>query len=154
MIEKKINLWDIPDEDGVKAVTTNGITYLDAMGVRQAVMGAGIALGAKKKYRYITSTLGKLLKEKGNIPFYLPEFNVITFPTKNEWRKPSTLELIAESAESLVKLVVYNDIKMVFLPRPGTGLGGLNYEKEVRPILEKIFDDSEVSDKITIVDWP
>ena len=148
MIEKKINLWDIPDEDGVKAITTNGVTYLDAMGIRQAVMGAGIALGATKRYLHITRVLGKLIKENGNIPFFIEEFNVVTFPTKNEWRLPSTLELIGKSAEKLVDLVVDNDIKMVFLPRPGCQNGGLRW-KDVKPVLEEHLEP--IIDRVTIV---
>ena len=68
-------------------------------------------------------------------------YHVFTMPTKNNWRDKSDSALIKRSAEELVKLCDENDIKRCFLPCPGCTNGQLDYQKDVKPILESVLDD-------------
>ena len=138
MLELKINLWDISDEDGVKAITTNGV--IDKQG--KLVMGAGIAKAAAIRYPGLPLILADLLKIHGNIPFYVAEYNIISYPTKHNWRSPSSLKLIEQSAYILLKRIEEEELKHVFLPRPGCSLGGKDWETEVKPLIEPILPDT------------
>lgn len=150
MLEKTINIWDIPDEDGVKAITTNGIRYFGGSeGLWYLVMGAGIALQAAKKYPILQYDLAVLVEKFGNLPFYLPDLNLMSFPTKEHWRDPSPLWLIERSALLMLSHMEEFEIEHIFLPRPGCSLGGLDWETEVKPLLDPILPDT-----VTIVDVP
>jgi len=138
MLELKINLWDIPDEDGVKAITTNGV--VNERG--ELIMGAGIAKQASTRYPDLPLILGHYVNIHGNIPFYIVEFNVISYPTKHNWRYPSSLKLIEQSAHLLLKRMEESEIEMVYLPRPGCSNGGKDWETEVKPLLEPILPDT------------
>lgn len=142
MLERKINIWDIPDEDGVRAITTNGVVSCWNYEQSYLVMGAGIALQAANKYPTLQTDLGVLVDEFGNLPFYLPDFNLMSFPTKEHWRDPSPLWLIERSALVMLEHMEEFEIKHIFLPRPGCSLGGLDWEAEVKPLLETILPDT------------
>lgn len=66
---------------------------------------------------------------------------IITFPTKHHWRDESDLELIRTSAEQLIDICEGRGITSCYLTRPGCALGGLDWESQVRPLLEPILDD-------------
>ena len=138
MLEMKINIWDIPDEDGVKAITTNGV--VNDRG--KLIMGAGIAKQAAIRYPDLSLILGGLVSIHGNIPFYIAEYNVISYPTKYNWRNTSSLRLIEQSAYLLLKRIEEEELEHVFLPRPGCSLGGKDWEGEVKPLLEPILPDT------------
>lgn len=137
MIEIKGNLWDIPDAD-VICITTNGTVKKNG----RAVMGKGCALEAKKKYEDIDQYLGTLISQIGNIPFQLTSKKpyIVSFPTKHNWWEKSDLGLIERSCHLLLEYVDYKGFKKIVIPRPGCGNGLLKWE-EVKPILEKYFDD-------------
>ena len=130
-------------------VTTNGC--INSKGF--AIMGKGIALSARELFPNIEIKLGALLKKGGNHAYdcgiyqvddLLGEtqmYHVFTMPTKNNWRDKSDSALIKRSAEELVKLCDENDIKRCFLPCPGCTNGQLDYQKDVKPILESVLDD-------------
>lgn len=68
---------------------------------------------------------------------------IISFPTKEHFNKPSIPELIVKSANDLVKMSNELKFKKVILGRPGCGryTGRLNWETDVKPLIEKILDD-------------
>lgn len=134
MLEISGNLWDI--EADARCITTNGVIKKDGC----LVMGAGIAKQAMIRYPGIDKRLGELVKLFGNVPCYLPEINIISFPTKNDWRDDSDLLLIEESARALKLLVDAHNFKRVVMPKPGCGLGKLDW-KDVRNILLPILDN-------------
>ena len=138
MLEKQINIWDIPDEDGVKAITTNGVVNEQG----KLIMGAGIAKQAATKYPDLPLILGHYVNIHGNIPFYIVEYNIVSYPTKNNWRNTSPLKLIEQSAYLLVKRIEEEELEHVFLPRPGCSNGGKDWETEVKPLLEPILPDT------------
>jgi len=127
------------------AITTNGIVKKDGA----AVMGAGIAKAATRHYPGIAYRLGEKLLASGNNVYLLnPEgpppsgtTAVLSFPTKEHWRDPSRLELIERSAHQLVAWMDEYEWDTAALPQPGCGLGGLDWERQVKPVLEAIFDD-------------
>lgn len=162
MKEIKGNIFDFIEDEDTDAIciTTNGIT--NASGV--AIMGAGTAGEAVKRYPKIREITGKQIKAGGNKTHLIgvidnqnnyqvpaPE-NVSTkdykclifsFPTKEDFRHPAIPELIVQSAKRLVKFADYLDLKKIVIPAPGVGAatGKLNWEKDVKPLIKDILDD-------------
>jgi hypothetical protein len=142
------NIFNIAENTPETAVcvTTNGKRKFNG----EAVMGKGIALEANKIF-HISKELGELLFIHGNIPFDLGpmtyrntrgyKYRIITFPTKHDWKNPSDINLIKSSAEKLVKICDNNHITKCYLPPVGCGLGGLDFNKDVAPVLSEILDD-------------
>lgn len=127
-------------------ITTNGIVKKDG----RAVMGAGIAKQANMSFNGLALNLGNLLTRYGNqvydMGFYRDsisgkQIRIITFPTKHNWRDKSDLELIETSARQLVNICNEAGITTCYLTRPGCSNGGLNWESQVRPLLESILDN-------------
>jgi O-acetyl-ADP-ribose deacetylase (regulator of RNase III) len=125
----------------------------------RAVMGAGVAKDARDRFPGADSYLGLALAANGHCTQVIGEFVsfasklmpvvLVSFPTKTDWWKPSTAELIAKSAVELMDLVDREGWERVLLPKPGCGKGGLNWEYQVRPILEDILDA-----RVTVVGLP
>lgn len=131
-------------EDAV-CVTTNGMVRKDC----RAVMGRGIALEADKRFD-LAHDLGALLRREGNKVHDMGvrtdattgrTMRVFTFPTKTDWRLDSDLDLIQKSARELVELVAAYRVRTCYLPKPGCSNGRLDWETQVRPVLEPILDD-------------
>ena len=132
-------------------ITTNGL--LNNKG--SAIMGAGLALQAKKKMKGCEIILGQKIKNGGNHVYQfgqLPKDKIlVSFPTKNNWRDNSCLQLIEQSCQELSHLWE-NEVKLSPLKIPTVGLtkvgclnGGLDYETQVRPILQKYFGNEKMS---------
>lgn len=125
-------------------ITTNGIIKNNG----KAVMGAGVAKICRDKYKGSDINLANTLKKNGNHVniFFLHEgLFIISFPTKNNWRDKSDIDLIKRSALELEELVNKCKFERVLLPRPGCTNGKLNWE-DVKAVIEPIL-----SDKITII---
>jgi len=134
MLELPGDLWTI--EADARCVTTNGVVRPSGA----LVMGAGNARQAIQRYPGIDKRLGRLVRAYGNRPYYLADLGIISFPTKHDWHNDSDLELIQISALHLVELADEHKLARVALPRPGCGLGGLEWA-DVRPVLAVILDD-------------
>lgn len=131
------------DTNTAVCVTTNGMVKRDG----DAVMGAGIAKQANQLFK-CSRTLGGLLTTHGNHVFnlgvvhaYGKFYNLFTFPTKHDWRDGSDITLITQSAKELVQLCNQLNIHTCYLPPVGCGLGGLDWNTQVKPVLEPILDD-------------
>lgn len=120
-------------------ITTNGILN----NKNELVMGAGVALTAKLNFPGLPRTWGEYVKKYGNVPGIIVECYpyLVSFPTKHHWKDKSDIALIKQSAEKLVEIANHWHLKTITLPRPGCGNGGLNWEKQVKPVLDNIFDD-------------
>lgn len=127
-------------------VTTNGM--VKASGV--AVMGAGIAKQANARFSGLAQDLGMLLSKYGNQAYDMGSYKdkisgywmrIITFPTKYHWREDSDLALIKVSAEQLLAICDQGGITRCYLPCPGCENGRLDWENQVRPLLDTILDD-------------
>jgi len=120
--------------------TSNGIIKNN----NELVMGAGVALQFKNKWPSLALFAGQMVKVHGNICQIICNYDgiaVIAFPTKYHWKQPSDLDLIKKSAYELVKIVNEKDFKTICLTPPGCGLGNLNWETQIKPMIESILDD-------------
>lgn len=134
------NIFDIPDADAI-CVTTNGVVKRNG----ELVMGAGIAKQFAERYPDLPQFLGNLVTLHGNQPYIfnatpLARPVVVSFPSKYDWKNPSSLDLIRRSALYLRDMVELKEWKKVVLPRPGCGYGGLKWET-VKKVIEPILDD-------------
>ena len=143
---KHFDIFTLPNSNADKnivCVTTNGIIKKDGT----AVMGAGIAKTTNQRFK-VSDKLADNLRTNGNTVCDLgsyywrtSKFHIFAFPTKHDWKDPSNLELIEQSAQQLVNIVNTQGFEHIFLTRPGCGCGGLDWENQVKPLLEPIFDD-------------
>jgi hypothetical protein len=134
MIEVPGDLWERYGEPGhVICITTNGCVRKDG----RAVMGAGVALEAQRRAPLVPMQLALHLGEFGNRVCWLDNGKMLAFPTKEDWRKPSILKRIKESATQLLHLAEDSPNFIFHLPRPGCGCGGLKWE-QVKPLLEDL----------------
>lgn len=139
------SLFGLPQySDEAAVVTTNGVIRKNGNGV----MGAGQALEAKKLFPGVEERLGKYLQKYGNRVFNMGFqilngrlMSLITFPTKHHYKDNSDLELIRQSAIQLKQIANKFGLTKIFLPAVGCGLGRLDYEQQVKPILQEILDD-------------
>lgn len=132
--------------DTAVAVTTNGVVKKDG----NAVMGKGIALQASKLCPTAPRVLGRLLRRDGNHSYRICEISnehmakrycVFSFPTKNDWRDKSDMDLICRSAHEIMALCDRYSISTCYLPAVGCGCGGLDWKNAVEPLLSEILDD-------------
>jgi len=147
------DLWNLGRAYGAICVPTNGLVKNNG----DAVMGRGVALQAVARYPGCERILGDQLKAHGNHVTVIssdPSKPILfAFPTKHDWRDPSDPDLIRRSCRELAELIVtrYRPGFTCLLPRPGVGLGGLDWESIVRPILVAQFDGNP---DIAIVSQP
>lgn len=135
------DIWELSAD--YRVITTNGIVKSNDA----AVMGKGIALQAVKRYPGIDFELGERIKKFGNHVLALSN-NLISFPTKHDWKQKSDLHLIKRSAEELAFMFGQQTDITILLPPPGCGSGGLKW-RDVELIISKILDD-----KFTVVICP
>ena len=77
---------------------------------------------------------------------------IINFPTKRHWRGKSRMEDIESGLKSLVRAIGERGIRSVALPALGSGLGGLDWSQDVRPMLAASL--SELPDVRVVVFEP
>ena len=138
MKEARAELWDEPAD--ARCVTTNGVVRDDGT----LVMGAGCAGEAQSRYPQLPGEFGTRINDWGNHVYAIRIAGeiIISFPTKHDWRDNSDLDLIKQSAAELMQWLRGNpEIEKVLLPRPGCGLGFLDWETQVKPALEGILDN-------------
>lgn len=144
-IQNTGSLFYLPQNGHEAAVvTTNGVIRKNG----DAVLGKGQALEAKKLFPGMERQLGEYLRRYGNRAFYMGTRQVgehltslVTFPTKHHYRDNSDLDLISESALQVKEIASKFQLTKVYLPLVGCGLGNLDYEKQVRPVLHQTLDD-------------
>lgn len=142
MREEFGDIWELATRpNSVVCITTNG--YVNARG--ECVMGRGVAKQAKVRYPGLAKLIGSAIRSYGN---HVQGFNltisgprdtwVFTFPTKHVWWRPSSLELIRQSATELVAHANSLRRATFYLPRPGCQNGGLRWA-DVKPVLEEVM---------------
>lgn len=107
----------------------------------KAVMGAGIALNVAHRWPNLAFELGDRLKRSKAVQVFVEE-RLVIFPTKHRWKEYADLELIERSFIELdvldYTLQKHFGVYATFLiPRVGCGLGGLDWETEVKPLALK-----------------
>lgn len=144
-IQNTGSLFYLPQgEKEAAAITTNGMLRKNGY----AVLGKGQALEAKQLFPGLEKRLGEYLFRYGNRAFYMGVHqlgerltSLVTFPTKHHYRDNSNLELITVSTYQVRSIADKFQLKKIYMPPVGCGLGRLNYEEQVRPILQKILTD-------------
>jgi O-acetyl-ADP-ribose deacetylase (regulator of RNase III) len=111
------------------------------------VMGRGVALQFKKIFPQNFEEYFKAC-EKGKVQpgeMFVHETGIlvnpkyiINFPTKRHWRGKSKIEDIDTGLDDLVKVLLELNIKSITLPPLGSGLGGLDWDKVKKLVLEKL----------------
>ncbi len=101
-------------------------------------MGAGVAKQASLRYPGLPRILAEHVRKNGNIPCLVPGYKIVSFPTKYNWKDPSDLLLIRESARKIADILPIDS--SCELSKPGCGNGGLKWE-QVKPLIEDILDD-------------
>lgn len=106
------------------------------------VMGKGIAKDFKTVYPEMFAQY-QIFCEKGQFDvgmlfLYKTKHKwVLNFPTKKNWREPSKIEYIEEGLKKFVSSYADKGITSIAFPMLGCGNGGLDWETEVRPLMEK-----------------
>lgn len=145
LIDTDGDIFSLPSKEEAVCVTTNGIIKNNG----KAVMGKGIALEADKNYN-VSTRLAEYLKLYGNRAFNLglypntktnEYFTLFSFPTKENWKDNSKLELIEKSAIQIIEMCNKFKISKCYLPPVGCSNGNLDYEKQVKPIISSILDE-------------
>jgi len=129
-----ISLFETPAQTLVNTVNTVG------------VMGKGIAAVFKQlypemyeRYRHLCRQ-GKL--DVGKLFIYrTPNKIIVNFPTKKHWRQRSRVEYIEAGLRKFVEHYTDYGISSVSFPQLGCGHGELNWEPQVRPVMERYLQD-------------
>lgn len=139
----KADIWDYWKRGYFVIIPTNGTVKKNG----EAVMGRGLALQAKERFPDLPRELATWLKKYGNRCFTSEGYRLITFPVKYHWKGKADLDLIRQSVKDLVKSVnsmdmerVYDDWLKVAIPKVGCGNGGLDWKKDVEPVLDQWLD--------------
>lgn len=106
------------------------------------VMGKGIAKDFKSFYpemfRQYQNFCERGQFSVGQLWLYKTKHKwVLNFPTKKDWKHPSKLEYIEAGLTKFVATYADKGITSIAFPMLGCGNGGLNWEQEVRPLMEK-----------------
>lgn len=149
MKEIKGDLWAyLNKENHIICILTNSTLK----GNGRAVMGAGCALQAARRFPNLPAELGAVLrKEPANTPgFHILstwdkgrrlQISVGIFPTKRNWWDNSRLGIINMAAKELGRIARMFPKTTYILPRPGVGWGKLRWE-DVKPLLEGKLPDN------------
>lgn len=106
------------------------------------VMGKGVALEFKKRfpemYRLYRDHCKAGRFRVGQLWLYrTPGRWVLNFPTKAHWRVPSRTEYIRAGLEKFVATYQFRGIDSISFPLLGCGNGRLDFDTEVRPLMEQ-----------------
>ena len=126
----KGNLLQSPAQVLVNTVNTMG------------VMGRGIALEFKRlfpeMYRQYRELCERGQFKTGMLWLYKsPNKWVLNFPTKEHWRAPSRVEYIDAGLRKFVDSYADMGVHSIAFPALGCGNGQLDFETQVKPLMEK-----------------
>lgn len=121
------------------------------------VMGKGIAKDFKTIYPEMFKRYQALCENNsfdiGQLWLYkTPHKWILNFPTKRHWRQPSKLEYVEEGLRKFVASYVDQGITSIAFPTLGCGNGELNWEKEVRPLMEKYLNNLPIDVYVYLYD--
>lgn len=105
-------------------------------------MGKGIAKDFKTVYpdmfKQYQSFCDKKQFDVGQLWLYKTKHKwILNFPTKKDWKHSSKLEYIESGLRKFIDTYAEKGITSVAFPMLGCGNGGLDWEREVRPLMER-----------------
>ncbi|MEA3558524.1 MAG: macro domain-containing protein [Candidatus Thermoplasmatota archaeon] len=124
------NIFNTPAKAYVNTVNTKG------------VMGKGIAKVFKEMYPKMFKEYQRKC-ETGELDigklwsYHAKDKIVINFPTKEHWRRPSKADYIEAGLLDFSKKYAIWGLESVAFPPLGCGNGGLDFETQVKPLMEK-----------------
>lgn len=123
------NLFESPAQVLVNTVNTVG------------VMGKGIALQFKRYFPEMFAEYRALCEAGtlaiGRLHLYRTDHKwILNFPTKEDWRRPSRPEYIEQGLKRFAQIYVEAGIHSIAFPPLGCGNGELDFESQVRPLME------------------
>lgn len=109
------------------------------------VMGKGLALDAKSRYPDIYEMYKKCLDNE-RLKLGKPAFvysrrsqrYFVLFATKNHWRDPSQIEWVDNGLKNITTVLEEAHVPyrcQILLPKLGCGLGKLNWNDQVHPLM-------------------
>ncbi len=140
------NFIEAPDMDIFQAPVDAIVNPVNVVGVS----GAGLAKAVRDRYpscfrdyqeqcRYGNFQIGQVLV------YCIPEEErkdtfrfILSFPTKEHWKKPSQYDYIEQGLKALARCLNDLEIKSVAIPPLGCGLGGLEQSK-VKKLIYRNF---------------
>lgn len=123
----------------------------------EGIMGKGIA----KVFRTACPSMFDAYKaacsdgsfDIGSLHLYrTPSKWLLNFPTKRSWRKPSLPTYIEAGLRTFADCHADLGITSVAFPQLGCGIGGLNWRREVQPVMEKHLADLPIDVLIHVYD--
>jgi hypothetical protein len=124
-------------------ITTNGTVMKNG----KNVMGGGCAYQASEMFKGLDDVVGDDILLNGLRTFVIEvkeEFampwDIVILPVKYTVEQNADIELIVKSCQELIKIADEKKWTKVIIPRPGCGLGGLNWD-DVKRVLEPILDE-------------
>lgn len=114
------------------------------------VMGKGIAKRFKTVYPQMYIDYRKYCEngslDIGKLWLYKSENKwVLNFPTKKHWRNPSKIEYIEKGLQKFVDTYQDKGITSISFPQLGCGNGGLDWEEQVKPLMEKYLKNLPIN---------
>lgn len=121
------------------------------------VMGKGIAKDFKTIYPEMFTQYQELCEKNlfniGQLWLYkTPHKWVLNFPTKKHWRQPSRLEYIEAGLKKFVESYADQGITSIAFPTLGCGNGELNWDREVRPLMEEYLNSLPIDIYVYLYD--
>lgn len=106
------------------------------------VMGKGIAKEFKQYFPEMFEEYQRLCEDGtlviGSLHFYRgPHKSVLNFPTKRNWRQRARLDDVKAGFETFVASYQDYSISSIAFPQLGCGNGELDWERDVRPLMEQ-----------------
>lgn len=153
MLEISGNFWKEAERNKYDALVCT--TNLELNSRNELIMGAGIAKGFKTNFPRLPAEWGLQLIVDNVCDVFAEENQwsrlfvstsrltgqfLIGLPTKIKWKNNSTTSLVAQSLTNLMVFADRMKLRGVLMTRPGCGLGGLSWEKTVRPMMAKMDD--------------
>lgn len=129
------DLWAGP-ASAWRVVPTNRMTRRDG----SAVMGAGIALQAAKRFPDLPQAYGAALRGGSRGLWAYAPGHVLCLPTKHDWRDNADIALVARGLAALRHFAKAHPDAAIRLPMIGAGLGRLR-GADVRRLIDRAMDD-------------
>ena len=120
------DVWELHEDGFWVLVPTNTCRKKNG----SAVMGAGLARDAALRFPGLAARYGLAL-EAGQDRLAVPKHRLLLGPTKDDWRQPAKIDLVAELLDGVARWCQSHPGEAVAVPSPGCGNGGLPYP-EVR----------------------
>ena len=123
------------------------------------VMGAGLALAMRLKipglfefYRDLCFRKELVVGKSQVYPIPNSDKQILLFPTKQHWSRPSKLEWIEDGLVHLRDNWESLGITSLSLPPIGCGYGQLDYTKCVKPLVYKHLGEIELPVQLVVID--